>query len=193
MRFAPLVLVLACIPLLPALPDLPDLLQLPRPSGQAQAQAWFNRALSASPERNSSQDGDELRIVAKLRIAAEGYTIYLDPQQHAITYVGTVTEVGPPEAFRSEGYDIVLLGSGMFRRFYGDRRAYAEEVRIYDAFFRLPDPMVFAGPDDPLSFVNNDARVHVFFLTARARQFRAEVEAALSAHADQARSGGRES
>ncbi len=189
-RLSPLAVALACIPLLPALSDLPALLQLPRPSGQAQAQAWLDQALSTSPERDSSQGGNELRIAAKLRIAAEGYTIYLDPQQHDITYLDTVTKVGPPGTFRSEGYDIVLLGSGMFGRFYGDRQAFAEEIRIYDAFFRLSDRMVFAGPDDPLSFVGSDARVHIFFLTDRARQFRAGVEAALSSPSAQGRPAG---
>jgi hypothetical protein len=36
--------------------------------------------------------------------------------------------------------------------------------------------MTFAGPDDPLSFVGSDARVCAFFLTARARLFRGEVD-----------------
>jgi hypothetical protein len=185
-RLSPVAVALACIPLFPALSDLPTLLQPPQPSGQARAQAWFDSALSTGAKQRNSQGEGELRI------AAEGYTIYLDPQQHTITYLDTVTKVGLPETFRSQGYDMVLLGSGMFGRFYGDRRAFAEEVAIYDAFFRLRDRMVFAGPDDPLSFVGSDARVYAFFLTDRARQFRTEVEAALAQHTAQGHPAGRE-
>jgi hypothetical protein len=170
-HLSPAAVALVCIPLLPTLPDLPALLQPAHPSGQAQAQAWFDRALSTAAVQPSTQKEDELRI------AAEGYTIYLDPQQHAITYLTTVTEIGSPAAFRIQGYDIVLLGSGMYGRFYGDRHAFAEQVAVYDAFFRLHDRLLFAGPDDPLSFVGSDARVYAFFLTDRARRFRAQVEA----------------
>jgi len=170
-RMPALAIAVVCTALLPALPDLAALLHAPRPSGQAQAQAWFDRALSDATEGQSAQDAP--------RIAAEGYTIYL-PRRHDVAYPDTVARIGPPAEFVRQKFDVVLLGSGMYDRFYRDREAYAAEASIYDAFFQLRDRIRFAGSDDPLSFVGRDATVYAFFLTDRARRFRARVEAARS-------------
>jgi hypothetical protein len=155
----PVVVVLACVPLLPALPTLSAILRLPAPSGQAQAQAWFDRALE-------TQDGQQ--TLSALRIAAEGYTIYLDRRQYEITYLDTVSKVGPPAVFAEQGYDLVLLGSGMYGRFYDNPDVFAEEVGVYDAFFESDlERMVFEQEDDPLSFIGGGT-VYVFFLSEAA-------------------------
>jgi 4-amino-4-deoxy-L-arabinose transferase-like glycosyltransferase len=156
----PVVAVLACVPLLPALPTLSAILRLPAPSGQAQAQAWFDRALE-------TQDGQQ--ALGALRIAAEGYTIYLDRRQYEITYLDTVSKVGPPAVFAEQGYDLVLLGSGMYGRFYDNPDVFAEEVGVYDAFFESDlERMVFEQESDPLDFVGGGAKVYVFILSDEA-------------------------
>jgi hypothetical protein len=157
--------------LLPSLHGVGAVLQLPQPSGQAQAQAWFDRAVHTAAGEHEMRDA-----TPPLRIAAEGYTIYLDPAQYEITYLATVTEEGTPEAYRAQGYDVVLLGSGMYSRFYANPDVFAREVRIYDAFFALPEQMRFQGPANPLSFVGGGARVHVVCLTPRGVAFIRAVE-----------------
>jgi hypothetical protein len=167
-RFSPLVVIVVCAVLSPSLWRLPALLRPGQPSGQAQAQAWFERALeTVAAEGHGSRPN----------IAAEGYTIYLDPQQHRITYLTSAADVGTADDFVAQGYDIVLLGSGMYSRFYANPAAFADQVAAYDTFFKGSlDTLSFASRRDPLSFVGGGAKVHAFFLTERAKAFRAGAE-----------------
>jgi hypothetical protein len=69
---------------------------------------------------------------------------------------------------------------------------------VYDAEDGLPDDRVLAiaassGGEVWAGAARGDARVYVFSLTDRARQFRAEVEAALAPPSAQSRPAGRES
>jgi hypothetical protein len=144
------------------------LLRSAHPSGQAKAQAWFNRAL----ERSAGQSQRSLP-----NIAAEGYTIYLDPQQHRITYLTSAADVGTVDDFVAQGYDIVLLGSGMYGRFYANPSIFADRVAAYGTFFKGSlDRLSFDPPRDPLSFVGGGGKVHAFFLTERAKAFKADAE-----------------
>jgi hypothetical protein len=170
---------LLLIPLLPSLWMLPDLLYPPRPSGKALAQAWFDRALE-TPEgrRYLSALGSR-----PLRIMAEAYTVYLDPDEVDVHYVDTVTwvereaggTIAGPADLVALGYDVVLLGSGMYQRFYESPDIYAAQVAVYDAFFEgVPDALAFEQDDDRLAFRGQGMRVQALFLTDRARQFLAE-------------------
>lgn len=149
--------VLLLLPLVPALLAMPSLLQAPSPSGKAKAQAWFDRAAATPPARE---------ILDELRIAAESYTVYLDPGRWNVTYYRTIIDMeedGPP-------YDVVILGAGMYQRFYRNPDEYSEEVEAYDSYFEAPGGhLVFRGRDDPLDFRQVGGRVDVFFLTHRAR------------------------
>ncbi|MBN1580199.1 MAG: hypothetical protein JXA89_05810, partial [Anaerolineae bacterium] len=144
------------------------------PSGQAQAQAWFDRALETEIGRRYLNDS----LPSALRIAAEGYTIYLDPDQYRIKYLTAATDIGAPADFIRQGYDMVLLGSGMYNRFYDHPGVFAEQVDIYDTFFNGDwEVMVFEHPYDPLAFAESRSEVHLFFLTKEAKQFKAEIQA----------------
>ena len=164
---------LAIVPLLPSLWVLPSILT-PGAGGKAMAQAWFDRALETPyGERMLTTKG-----YPTLKVAAEAYTVYLDPKACKVEYWSSVTnsEYGLLE-FQVLGYDIVILGSGMFHRFYQNPDVYAEQVAVYDAFFeKVPDRYAFEGPPDPLLFAEGNGQVYVFFLSERARVFRAEME-----------------
>jgi hypothetical protein len=168
--FSPAVALLILLPLIPSLRMLPAFLQPPRPSGKAEAQAWFNRAIeSPSTEQRLRQ----------LKIAAESYTVYLDPERYDVTYYSTIADQEHGfTAFKVLKYDIVILGSGMFHRFYENPDVYAEQVRVYDAFFEtVAGYLAFEGPYDPLDFRGGGGRVYVFFLTPQGQALMEAMEA----------------
>jgi 4-amino-4-deoxy-L-arabinose transferase-like glycosyltransferase len=168
--FSPAIALLVALPLIPSLRMLPAFLQAPQPSGKAEAQAWFDRAI-ASPSTD--------QLLRPLKIAAESYTVYLDPQRYDVRYYSTITDQeGGLTGFKALKYDAVILGSGMFGRFYKDPDIYAEQVRIYDAFFdTVPDPVAFEGHYDPLDFRGSGGQVYVFFMTPKGRAFQQAMEA----------------
>jgi dolichyl-phosphate-mannose-protein mannosyltransferase len=152
--------VLVLVALLPSLWMLPALLQPARPSGKAQAQAWFDRAAetpSAAPH------------LRKAKIVAEAYTVYMDPQAVDVHYDATITNVEYGLlGLKALDYDVVILGSGMFRRFYDHPEVYASEVRVYDTFWEsVPNQLAFESAYDPLEFRDGGGQVYVFFLTER--------------------------
>ena len=169
LRFSPALALLVLLPLVPSLWRLPAFLQPPQPSGKAKAQAWFDRAIETP--------ATEQRL-RRLKIAAESYTVYLDPERYDVQYYSTITnQEHGLMAFKVLKYDVVILGSGMFHRFYDDPEVYAEQVRVYDALFNtVPDYLAFEGRSDPLDFRGGGGHVYVFFLTPRGRAFMEEME-----------------
>lgn len=167
-------LILALVSLLPSLWGLPALLHPSSPSGKAQAQMWFDQALETPYGQQHLTQGQS----PTLNILAEAYTVYLDPKRCQVDYRPTITEIEHGLAgIKSQGYDIVILGSGMFFRFYQNPDVYADQVDVYDAFFeRVPDSMAFEGKYDPLEFREGGGQVYVFFLTDQAREFKREME-----------------
>jgi len=168
--FAPAIALFVTLPLLPSLRALPAFLQPSQPSGKAEAQAWFDRAI-ASPSTD--------RLLRPLKIAAESYTVYLDPERYDVQYYSTITnQEHGLTAFKVLKYDAVIVGSGMFARFYENPELYAEQVRVYDAFFdTVPDSVAFVGHYDPLDFRGSGGQVYVFFLTPKGRAFQQAMEA----------------
>jgi hypothetical protein len=151
------------VPLLPSLAMLPSILQAPRPSGRAQAQAWFDQQL-ATPEG--------CRALDALKIVAESYTAYIDPACCDVEYIATITTLSTDLTyFRRHRYDAVIVGSGMFNRFYETPDVYAKEMGLYDALFAEVPYLAFENAYDPLEFRENGARVYVFLLSERARQW----------------------
>jgi hypothetical protein len=167
--FSPAVALLMLLPLIPSLRTLPAFLQPPQPSGKAEAQAWFDRAI----ETPSTE-----RLLRRLKIAAESYTVYLDSERYDVTYYSTITNQEHGfTAYKVLKYDLVILGSGMFQRFYESPEVYAEEVRLYDRFFEtVPDQLAFDGRYDPLDFRGAGGRVYVFFMTPQGRALMEAVE-----------------
>jgi len=142
---------------------LPPLLQSPKPNGRAQAQAWFDQRL-ATPEG--------CRALDALKVVAESYTVYVDPDCCDVEYIATITTLSTDlDYFRRRGYDVVVVGSGMFNRFYETPDVYAKEMRLYDELFAEVPHLAFENPYDPLEFRENGARVYVFLLTERAQQW----------------------
>ena len=79
--------------------------------------------------------------------------------------------VSGPEWYRAQGVDMVILGSGMFHRFYDNPPAFARQIGVYDAFFEeIPDLLAFESAYDPLAFRAGGLQVYVFFLTERAKK-----------------------
>jgi 4-amino-4-deoxy-L-arabinose transferase-like glycosyltransferase len=183
-RFAPLVLALALIPLLPSLLSLPALLAPPRPSGKALAQAWFDDAFDMQVGRRyiSKRGGRPLQFVA------ESYTVYLDPSRVNVEYVSSMTGIQRegsgqmirgPEDLIAQGYDVALLGSGMFHRFYDNPDAFPAQVALYDALLGSETLAFDQGPS-ALAFRGTGLQVHVVLLTERAHEFVAAVEGGLA-------------
>lgn len=121
------------------------------------------------------QDGD-----LALKTVAEAYTSYLDPRECSVRYLPTITRFkGGLSELKDKGYDVAILGSGMFNRYYDSPDSFAREVNMYDEVFeQVPDVMAFENQPNPLEFIRGGSNVYVLFLTERARQF--EIEAKLS-------------
>jgi hypothetical protein len=164
-------------PIIPSWVSLPALLRPSAPSGKALAQAWFARALATPYGQRYLRKTQP----PTLSIVAEPYTVYLDPSVYAVEYIKTVSEYESGWLyFKAEDYDIVILGSGMFHRFYEDPDAFTREVKIYNSFFEeIPYSLAFEGPDDPLAFRKNGTDVYVFFLTGRAAALMEAVDGVL--------------
>jgi hypothetical protein len=174
---------LALIALLPSLISLPALLAPPRPSGKAQAQAWFDEQFDTQAGRRYIRN----RGGRPLRFIAESYTVYLNPSRVHVDYVTSMTHVRRagskqmirgPEDLVALGYDVALLGTGMFRRFYANADAFPEQVALYDALLGT-ETVAFDQGDDVLAFRGEAGlQVYVVFLTEDARAFAAAVAAA---------------
>lgn len=168
-RLSLLTVGLVVIPLIPSLWSLPAFLRPPQPSGKALAQTWFDRILPMTAGRQFLQ----YRGGMPLKIAAEAYTVYLDPKQCQVDYMSTLIKFsGGLSEIQSKGYDMVIIGSGMFNRFYADPKTFPREVRFYDQLLQWPDRLAFENPPDPLEFIPAGSKVYVIFLTERARQFK---------------------
>ncbi len=161
------------LPLLVSWVALPALLQPPSPSGKAQAQAWFARVL----ETSLGGEYFNKHRPPTLEIVAESYTVYLDPKVYDVEYVSTVSESEYGLTYYKLKYDLVILGSGMFNRFYKNPDVYADQVRLYDKFFEaVPDMLAFEKGYDPLEFREDGTDVYVFFLSDQAKKLLSEVQ-----------------
>ena len=173
-NISPVIAGIILIPLLPSLIALPGFLQPSSPSGRAAAQAWLDRSLQSPAGQSYLYKEGE----TSLNILAEGYTLYLDIEQSHVKYARTVTEFkGGLSEIREKGYDIVILGSGMFNRFYEAPDAFPDEIKIYDELFeQVPDILSFESEPNPVEFVPGGSNVFVLFLTDKAKQFHLESE-----------------
>ena len=72
-----------------------------------------------------------------------------------------------PQDLIDLGYDVALLGSGMYHLFYDNPDAFPQQVQLYDTLFAL-EGLAFEQGDDPLAFRGDGLQVHVVFLSERA-------------------------
>jgi hypothetical protein len=167
--------ILALVPLIPSLISLPPLISPPRPSGKALAQSWFDEQLDThAGRRYIRRDGDRA-----LRFVGEAYTVYLNPAQVNAEYFTSMTHIrrdngeqvirGPQDLI-DQGYDVALLGTGMFRRFYDNPDVFADQVRLYDTLLGANAGGIVQS-DDVLAFRGDGLQVYVVFLSERAQEF----------------------
>lgn len=177
LRASPVVLGAFLIPLVPSLLVLPGFAMPPIPSGKALAQEWFDQALQTPGGRQYLNKGES----QSLNIIAEGYTVYLNPRECSVKYVPAIAKrPGGVEEVREEGYDVAILGSGMFNRFYEDRASFPKETRIYDEFFeKIPDVLAFENRPFATEFIPGGSNVYVLLLTDEAKEFAEEVSGGL--------------
>jgi len=182
-RFAPYdvaVVLLALVPLVPSLISLPALVAPPRPSGKALAQAWFDEQFGTQPGRRYIRRGGG----RPLQFVGESYTVYLDPSRVNVTYVASMTEIQRknsqqmirgPQDLVDLGYDVALLGTGMYHRFYDNPDVFPEQVQLYDALLGA-NAIAFDQDDDVLAFRGDGMQVYVVFLSERAQEFAQAVQ-----------------
>jgi hypothetical protein len=92
-----------------------------RPDGRERARQWI---LNTVP--------------ARTRIAAESYAPFIDPDRYDVVYF-TMLRGRPPESYVTQGFDLLVLSSDCYGRFYRRRDLYAREAGEYDALLsRFP-------------------------------------------------------
>ncbi len=73
-------------------------------------------------------------VPAGTRIAAESYAPFIDPQAYRVDYFNGL-RLNPPAWYIAQGYDLLVLSSGSYQRFYQMPESYPAEIRQYDALF----------------------------------------------------------
>ncbi len=68
------------------------------------------------------------------KIALESYTPFLEPELFSVNGVGRMIDY-EPEWYIENGFDYLIFGQAMYRRFYLDSEKYDTEVTQYDNFF----------------------------------------------------------
>jgi len=81
----------------------------------------------------------EANVSSETRIAAESYAPFIDPLRHKVTYVNSLIS-NTPDWYVQQGYDLLVLSSGAFGRFYAMPDQYPAEIAKYDALIqRFPE------------------------------------------------------
>jgi len=79
-------------------------------------------------------------------LAGESYAPTLDPDTYQLEYFGRAIERGP-EWYKVQGFQYLMLSSGMYQRFYMQPERYPNEVAQYEALFQaFPTVARFTGP-----------------------------------------------
>ncbi len=74
----------------------------------------------------------DANVSREVSIAAEIYSPFIDPDRHPATYLSYLYE-HPPEWYVEQGYDLLVLSSGAFYRFYAMPERYPAEIAAYEA------------------------------------------------------------
>jgi 4-amino-4-deoxy-L-arabinose transferase-like glycosyltransferase len=82
-------------------------------------------------------------VPASTKIVAETYTPFLDPNQHQITYIDDV-RLKSPQWYSERGYDLLVLSSLVYGRFYAQPDMYATDIADYQVLLeRFPEIVSF--------------------------------------------------
>jgi len=161
----------------PSLLSLPTLIVDPGPSGRAQAQRWFDNITAKVTAEAKAQSRSRRRTPQagppRLKVAAESYTVFLRPPLYDIHYGFNIGQLGQDlKSFRERGYDMIIIGSGMYHRFFEESKDFTDEVKRYNELCnRERYHRAFKGHHDPFGYVDTGMDVYVFFLTDKARTF----------------------
>ena len=98
----------------------------------------LNVSLTAPDGREYARRWIEANVSPGMRIAAESYAPFIDPQQYAVSYFNGL-RLNSPEWYVAQGYDLLVFSSGSYQRFYQYPDLYPAEIAQYDALFaRFP-------------------------------------------------------
>jgi 4-amino-4-deoxy-L-arabinose transferase-like glycosyltransferase len=68
------------------------------------------------------------------KIAVESYTSYVDPARFAVQgFIQMIDQT--PDWYVAQGFEYLVFGQGMFRRYYDEPEKYGAEIEQYDKFF----------------------------------------------------------
>jgi 4-amino-4-deoxy-L-arabinose transferase-like glycosyltransferase len=73
----------------------------------------------------------EANVSSETRIAAEVYSPFIDPLQHKVTYVTWLIS-NTPDWYVQQGYDLLVLSSPAYARYYAMPDQYPIEIAEYD-------------------------------------------------------------
>jgi len=100
----------------------------------------------ATDSRETARLWIESNISRGTKIALEGYTPFVDPTRYRIVSVDRIIR-HPIEWYKRNGVRFVILGEGMFGRYFLDTMRYALQVKEYRVFFSLPELKIFRDGD----------------------------------------------
>jgi len=85
----------------------------------------------------------DTNLPTDLRIIAETYTPYIDPKRFTVTYINSMI-LNSPDWYVQNGYDVLVLSSVAFGRFYAMPDRYPAQIAKYDDLIRrFPEIMQF--------------------------------------------------
>ncbi len=102
--------------------------------------------LSQKDVRTIAAEWITSHISPEVRIAGESYTPSLSPEVYDIKYFNRAIE-HEPTWYEKQGFDYLMLSSGMYERFYLQAEKYSHEVIEYNRFFNNFEKVIkFSGP-----------------------------------------------
>lgn len=105
-----------------------------------------NSLLSQKDVRTVATEWIVTHIPTGSHIAGEPYAPTLDPKMYRVEYFGSAIE-HEAEWYMVQGFDYLMLSSGMYKRFYVQTARYAHQVVQYESLFHaFPRVATFAGP-----------------------------------------------
>ena len=105
-----------------------------------------DRLLAGQDVRTTAAGWIRSHLETDSRIAGESYGPTLDPEVYDVQYVVRAVDHSP-EWYSEQGFDYLMLSSGMYGRYYHEPERYADMVAQYDSLFAsFPTVATFEGP-----------------------------------------------
>jgi 4-amino-4-deoxy-L-arabinose transferase-like glycosyltransferase len=102
--------------------------------------------LSRKDVRTVAAEWVTSHIPPESRVAGESYAPSLNPSVYDVEYFDRVIDHGP-EWYREQGFDYLMVSSGMYGRFYAEAEDYSQQVAQYEEILGgFRQVARFAGP-----------------------------------------------